>query len=118
MAVLKLTSFGNSTVVVISPEMLERLKVREGDELVTIEVAGGYLLTTHELETDRQLKVAARNYGRVSRNAASVGKMKGLQWSFFSLRFSMTLISFNVNGERTSMKESRDPSLRSGFQNK
>ncbi|HEY2391280.1 MAG TPA: AbrB/MazE/SpoVT family DNA-binding domain-containing protein [Candidatus Angelobacter sp.] len=58
MAVLKLTSFGDSTVVVIPPEMLKRLKVSEGDELVAIEVPGGYLLTTHDLERQRQLKVA------------------------------------------------------------
>jgi len=37
MAVLKLTSFGDSTVIVIPPEMLEHLKVCEGDELIAIE---------------------------------------------------------------------------------
>lgn len=58
MAVLKLTSFGDSTVIEIPPEMLRHLKVCEGDELIAIEVPGGYLLTTHDLETHRQLKMA------------------------------------------------------------
>lgn len=38
--------------------MLKRLNVSEGDELIAVEVPGGYLLTTHDLEAQRQLKVA------------------------------------------------------------
>lgn len=60
MAVLKLTSFGTSTGVVIPKEMLERLKVGEGDELFAMETPGGYLITTHNPEVERQLKVAQR----------------------------------------------------------
>ena len=60
MAVLKLTSLGTSTGVVIPKEMLERLKVGEGDELFAMETSGGYLITAHDPETARQLRVAQR----------------------------------------------------------
>ena len=57
MAVLKLTSVGNSTGVVIPKEMLERLKVAEGDELVAIETPVGYLLTTYDPDVEEELKL-------------------------------------------------------------
>lgn len=57
MAVLKLTSVGNSTGVVIPKEMLERLKVGEGDEIVAIETPVGYLLTTYDPDVEEELKL-------------------------------------------------------------
>jgi putative addiction module antidote len=57
MAVLKLTSVGDSTGVVIPKEMLERLKVAEGDELVAIETPAGYLLTTHDPDVEEELRL-------------------------------------------------------------
>ena len=60
MAVLKLTSLGTSTGVAIPKEMLERLKVGEGDEILAVETPGGYLITAHNPEVERQLKVAQR----------------------------------------------------------
>lgn len=57
MAVLKLTSVGNSTGVVIPKEMLERLKVGEGDELVAIETPVGYLLTTYDPDVEEELNL-------------------------------------------------------------
>ncbi len=50
MAVLKLISLGTSTGVVIPKEMLEHLKVSDGDELIAIEMRGGYLITAHNPE--------------------------------------------------------------------
>jgi putative addiction module antidote len=58
MAVLKLTSLGNSTGIVIPKEMLEHLQVRDGDELFAIETPAGYLITAHDPEVERQWKVA------------------------------------------------------------
>ena len=57
MAVLKLTSVGNSTGIVIPKEMLERLKVGEGDELFAIETPVGYLLTTHGPDVEEELRL-------------------------------------------------------------
>ena len=57
MAVLKLTSVGNSTGVVIPKEMLERLKVGEGDELVATETPVGYLLTTYDPDVEEELNL-------------------------------------------------------------
>jgi len=57
MAVLKLTSVGNSTGIVIPKEMLERLKVAEGDELVAIETPVGYLLTNHDPDVEEELRL-------------------------------------------------------------
>jgi putative addiction module antidote len=60
MAVLKLTSLGASTGVVIPKEMLERLNVGNGDELFAMETPGGYLITAHDPEVERQLKIAQK----------------------------------------------------------
>ena len=57
MAVLKLASVGDSTGVVIPKEMLDRLKVNQGDELFAIEVPGGYFLTTHDSEVEEELRL-------------------------------------------------------------
>jgi putative addiction module antidote len=60
MAVLKLTPMGTSTGVVIPAEMLHRLQVGDGDELLAIETVGGYLVTSYDPEVERQLKVAQK----------------------------------------------------------
>lgn len=57
MTVLKLTSVGTSTGVVIPKEMLSRLKVGKGDTLFAIETPSGYLLTPYDPEIERQLKL-------------------------------------------------------------
>lgn len=57
MAVLKLTSIGDSTGVVIPREMLDRLKVEEGDTLLAVETKGGYLIVHNDPEVERQLRL-------------------------------------------------------------
>jgi putative addiction module antidote len=58
MAVLKLTTVGTSTGVVIPKEMLKRLKVTKGDCLFAIETPSGYLLTPYDPKVEEQLKLA------------------------------------------------------------
>lgn len=57
MTVLKLTTVGTSTGVVIPKEMLSRLKVGKGDTLFAIETPSGYLLTPYDPEIERQLRL-------------------------------------------------------------
>jgi putative addiction module antidote len=57
MAVLKLTSLGNSMGVVIPKEMLERLKATEGDQLLAVETPNGYFLTAYDPALDEELKL-------------------------------------------------------------
>lgn len=57
MAVLKLTTVGTSTGVVIPKEMLSRLKVGKGDSLFAIETPSGYLITPYDPEIEKQLKL-------------------------------------------------------------
>ena len=59
MAVLKLTSVGDSTGIVLPKEMLERLHVDSGDTIFALETPNGYLITTSDPEeVERQLEVA------------------------------------------------------------
>jgi putative addiction module antidote len=58
MAVLKLTSVGDSTGIVLPKEMLERLHVDSGDTIFALETPNGYLITTSDPEEERQLEVA------------------------------------------------------------
>jgi putative addiction module antidote len=59
MAVLKLTSVGDSTGIVLPKEMLERLHVDNGDTIFALETPNGYLITNSDPEeVERQLEVA------------------------------------------------------------
>ena len=57
MTVLKLKSIGESTGVVIPQEMLDRLKVEEGDSLLALETRHGYLIVQNDPEVERQFKL-------------------------------------------------------------
>lgn len=55
---LKLTAIGNSTGVVLPREILERLRVQRGDELLVLETPDGITLTPYDPEFARQMEVA------------------------------------------------------------
>ena len=57
MAVLKLTSVGTSTGVVIPKEMLNDLKLEKGDLLHATQTKDGYLLTPYDPVVEEQLKI-------------------------------------------------------------
>lgn len=57
---LKLTAIGNSTGVVLPRELLEKLRVSRGDELMVLETPDGITLTPYDPEFDRQLEVAEK----------------------------------------------------------
>ena len=60
MRVLKLTTIGNSTGVILPKEILERLRVRKGDRLFILETPNGIELTPYDPEFARQVEVAER----------------------------------------------------------
>ena len=57
---LKLTAIGNSTGVVLPRELLEKLRVQRGDELMVLETPDGITLTPFDPEFARQMEVAER----------------------------------------------------------
>jgi len=57
---LKLTAIGNSTGVVLPKELLEKLRVQRGDELMVLETPEGITLTAFDPEFARQMEVAER----------------------------------------------------------
>ncbi len=73
MAVLKLTSVGTSTGVVIPKEMLNRLKLEKGDTLFATETEDGYLLTPYDPIVEQQIKIGrqvAKEYRQALRKLA------------------------------------------------
>jgi putative addiction module antidote len=56
MAVLKLTSVGTSTGMVIPKEMLADLKLEKGDRVFATKTPGGYLLTPYDPEVEQQIE--------------------------------------------------------------
>jgi len=60
MTALKLTAIGTSTGVVIPKEMLDRLKVGEGDSLYAVETVEGYLLTPNDPVVTEEIKFGER----------------------------------------------------------
>ena len=55
MPVLKLTSVGTSTGVVIPKEMLTELKLEKGDRLFATRTPDGYLLTPYDPAVEKQI---------------------------------------------------------------
>jgi len=55
---LKLRAIGNSTGVVLPKEILEKLRVGRGDELMVLETPDGITLTSYDPEFERQMDVA------------------------------------------------------------
>lgn len=60
MAVLKVTTVGNSVGVILPKELLERLRVGKGDSLYVIETKQGIELTPYNPEFARQMEAAER----------------------------------------------------------
>lgn len=57
---LKLTAIGNSIGVILPKEILERLRVDRGDELMVLETPDGIMLTPFDPEFARQMDVAEK----------------------------------------------------------
>lgn len=57
---LKLVAVGNSTGVVLPKEILEKLRVARGDELMVLETPDGITLTTYDPELAEQMEIAER----------------------------------------------------------
>lgn len=57
---LKLRAIGNSTGVVLPRDILEKLRVSTGDELMVLETKDGVTLTSYDPEFDRQMEAAEK----------------------------------------------------------
>jgi len=60
MITVKLTTIGNSTGVILSKEVLQRLRVTKGDVLFVLETPNGIELTPYDPRLAAQLEVAER----------------------------------------------------------
>lgn len=57
---LKVTAIGNSTGVILPKEILEKLRVERGDELMVLETPDGITLSPYNAEFARQMEVAEK----------------------------------------------------------
>lgn len=57
---VKVTSIGNSTGIILTKEVLGRLKVRKGDRLFLTETPEGYQLSPYDTKFLKQMKLAQR----------------------------------------------------------
>jgi len=57
---LKVTTIGNSTGVILPKELLEKLRVSRGDELMVHETPDGIMLTPFDAEFSRQMDIAEK----------------------------------------------------------
>lgn len=57
---LKVTAIGNSTGVILPKELLEKLRISRGDELMVHETPDGILLSPFDAEFARQMDVAEK----------------------------------------------------------
>ena len=64
MTVLAVTTVGDSVGVILPKEILERLRVKRGDNLYAIETKNGIELTAYNSEFSKQLEIAERESTR------------------------------------------------------
>jgi putative addiction module antidote len=57
---LKVSAIGNSTGVILPKDVLERLRVSRGDELMVRETPDGIVLSPYDPELARQMEVAEK----------------------------------------------------------
>lgn len=57
---VKLTAIGNSTGIILPKDLLEKLRVGRGDELMVLETPDGLRLTPYDAEFSEQMEVAER----------------------------------------------------------
>lgn len=57
---LKITTVGNSVGIVLPKEILERLRVKRGDNLFAVETTNGIELTPYDPEFAAQIEIAER----------------------------------------------------------
>jgi len=57
---LKVSAIGNSTGVILPKDVLERLRVGRGDELMVRETPDGIVLSAYDPEMARQMDVAEK----------------------------------------------------------
>ena len=57
---VKVISVGNSAGIILSKEILERLRVSKGDTLTVTETPDGVQLSTYEEKVARQLEISER----------------------------------------------------------
>ena len=57
---LKITAIGNSAGVILTKDMLDRLRVGKGDTLLAIETPNGFEITPYDPIVSKQMEVAER----------------------------------------------------------
>lgn len=57
---LKITTIGNSAGVILPKELLARLRLEKGDELLALEIPDGIRLTTYDPKLAAQMEVAEK----------------------------------------------------------
>ena len=55
---LKITTIGNSAGVILPKELLARLRLEKGDELLVLEMPDGIRLTTYDPQLAEEMEVA------------------------------------------------------------
>lgn len=56
----KITTVGNSSGIVLSKEILNKLHVKKGDELFLIETPNGYEIVSYDPEFEKQMMLAEK----------------------------------------------------------
>ena len=57
---LKITSIGNSSGVILTKDMLEKLRVGKGDTIFAIETSNGFEISAFDPVVAKQMEVAER----------------------------------------------------------
>jgi putative addiction module antidote len=71
---LKVSQVGNSTGVIFSKEILQRLKVKAGDEVFVTETPTGIMISAYSPDFEEQLAVAAEGMSKYKNTLRELAK--------------------------------------------
>ena len=71
---LKVRQVGNSTGVIFSKEILQRLKVKTGDEVFVTETPTGIMISAYSPDFEEQLAVAAEGMSKYKNTLRELAK--------------------------------------------
>lgn len=70
----KIREIGNSTGLILPKEVLERLKVKKGDEVFFVETKNGFTITPYDPEFEEQMAIASKGMAKYKNALRALAK--------------------------------------------
>ena len=70
----RITQIGNSTGLILPKEVVDRLKLRKGDEVFLTETTTGYVVTPYDPDFEEQIAIASKGMAKYRNTLRALSK--------------------------------------------